>query len=62
MIFVFGSINVDLVVNVPNLPNAGETVGGNSYKLIPGGKGANQALAARLAGAEVQMIGCGWYR
>ena len=57
MIFVFGSINVDLVVNVPNLPNAGETVVGNSYKLIPGGKGANQALAARRAGADVQIIG-----
>ena len=57
MIAVFGSINVDLVVNVPNLPIAGETVVGKNYILIPGGKGANQALAAKRAGAEVRMIG-----
>ena len=57
MIAVFGSINIDLVVDVPKLPIVGETVLGDSYTLIPGGKGANQALAAQRAGAEVQMIG-----
>ena len=53
MIVVFGSINVDLVVPVPHLPGPGETVLGGDYALLPGGKGANQALAARRAGAEV---------
>ncbi len=57
MIVVFGSINVDLVVPVPNLPRPGETVLGGDYALLPGGKGANQALAARRAGAEVVLIG-----
>jgi ribokinase len=57
MILVFGSINVDLVVPVPNLPRPGETVLGGDYALLPGGKGANQALAARRAGAEVVLIG-----
>jgi ribokinase len=57
MIVVFGSINVDLVVPVPNLPRPGETVLGGDYALLPGGKGANQALAARRAGAEVALIG-----
>lgn len=57
MIVVFGSINVDLVVPVPRLPRAGETVLGGDYALLPGGKGANQALAARRAGAEVVLAG-----
>lgn len=57
MIVVFGSINVDLVVPVQNLPRAGETVLGPGYSVVPGGKGANQALAARRAGAEVRMAG-----
>jgi ribokinase len=57
MIVVFGSINVDLIVPVPHLPRAGETVLGGDYALLPGGKGANQALAARRAGAEVVMAG-----
>ena len=51
MIVVFGSINVDLVVTVQSLPKAGETVLGPGYRVVPGGKGANQALAARRAGA-----------
>jgi ribokinase len=54
---VFGSINVDLVVPVPALPRPGETVLGGDYALLPGGKGANQALAARRAGAEVALAG-----
>src|SRR5271156_4182160 len=57
MIVIFGSINVDLIVPVPRLPRPGETVLGGDYALLPGGKGANQALAARRAGAEVVMIG-----
>jgi ribokinase len=57
MILVFGSINVDVVFPVPHLPMPGETVLGADYALLAGGKGANQALAARRAGAEVTLIG-----
>lgn len=57
MIVVFGSINVDLIVPVTHLPAPGETVLGGDYTIAPGGKGANQALAARRAGSDVTMIG-----
>jgi ribokinase len=57
VILVFGSLNVDLIVPVPRLPVVGETVLGESYQIAAGGKGANQALAARRAGAEVRMVG-----
>ncbi|HML10055.1 MAG TPA: ribokinase [Stellaceae bacterium] len=57
MIVVFGSINVDLIVPVAQLPAPGETVLGSDYTLAAGGKGANQALAAQRAGAAVTMIG-----
>lgn len=57
MIVVFGSINLDLVTPVERLPGAGETVMGAAYALHPGGKGANQALAARRYGAEVALVG-----
>ena len=57
MILIFGSINVDLTVPVPRLPQPGETVLGGEYALLPGGKGANQALAALRAGAEVVLAG-----
>jgi len=57
MITVFGSINVDLVTRVAKSPLPGETVLGSDYQLIPGGKGANQALAARRAGADVRLVG-----
>lgn len=57
MIIVFGSINIDLVTPVERLPGPGETVLGPGYALHPGGKGANQALAARRAGAEVMLVG-----
>ena len=57
MILVFGSINIDVIVPVPALPGPGETVLGGDYALLPGGKGANQALAARRAGTEVMMAG-----
>ena len=57
MILVFGSINADLIVPVPRLPRPSETVLGDDYALLPGGKGANQALAARRAGAAVVLAG-----
>ncbi len=57
MILVFGSINIDVLVPVSHLPVPGETVLGGDYALLPGGKGANQALAARRAGATVAMAG-----
>jgi ribokinase len=57
MILVFGSINLDVLVPVSRLPCPGETVLGADYALLPCGKGANQALAARRAGADVAMAG-----
>jgi ribokinase len=58
MIVVFGSINVDLVARVQRLPRAGETLTGRSFAMLPGGKGANQALAASRAGGDVRLFGC----
>jgi len=55
---VVGSVNLDLVARVPSLPRAGETVGGARLARIPGGKGANQAVAAARLGAGVRMVGC----
>ena len=57
MIVVFGSINLDLVTRVDRFPAPGETITGRSFATYPGGKGANQALAAARAGARVQMFG-----
>ena len=57
MIVVFGSVNLDLVARVERLPREGETIAGTSFAALPGGKGANQALAARRAGASVAMAG-----
>ena len=57
MIVVFGSINIDLVTRAERIPAPGETVLGGDYLAIPGGKGANQALAARRAGAQVALVG-----
>ncbi|TIT42914.1 MAG: ribokinase, partial [Mesorhizobium sp.] len=57
MIVVVGSINLDLIANVDRLPSPGETVSGSSFSTAPGGKGANQALAAARAGAQVRMVG-----
>jgi ribokinase len=57
MIVVFGSINLDLIGKVSRIPKPGETVPGTSFATAAGGKGANQALAARRAGASVKMIG-----
>jgi ribokinase len=54
---VVGSINLDLVASAPSLPRAGETVTGATLARHPGGKGANQALAAQRLGAEVGLVG-----
>jgi ribokinase len=56
-IVVVGSLNMDLVARVPRLPRPGETVHGSEFRQVPGGKGANQAVAAALLGAEVSLIG-----
>jgi ribokinase len=57
MVIVFGSINLDLVTRVARFPAPGETIGAESFATYPGGKGANQALAAARAGAAVRMYG-----
>jgi ribokinase len=57
-IVVVGSINMDLVVKSSKFPLPGETVIGSDLQTFPGGKGANQAVAASRLGAEVQMVGC----
>lgn len=57
MIIVFGSVNVDFVTRVTSIPKPGETVLGPAYDVIPGGKGANQALAAQRAGSPTIMAG-----
>jgi ribokinase len=57
-IVVVGSVNLDIVVTVDRLPVAGETVSGGTLSQFPGGKGANQALAARKLGAEVTLVAC----
>jgi ribokinase len=57
MITVFGSINMDLIATTARLPKPGETVAGTGFSTAAGGKGANQALAARRAGATVRMAG-----
>ncbi|UYM04695.1 ribokinase [Solicola gregarius] len=54
---VFGSANLDHVVRVRSAPRLGETITGRSYEKVVGGKGANQALAAARAGADVRMVG-----
>lgn len=56
-IAVVGSLNMDLVVRATRLPTPGETLLGGSYRTFPGGKGANQAVAASRQGARVTMIG-----
>jgi ribokinase len=54
---VVGSVNLDLVARCERLPRPGETVTGAAFDRLPGGKGANQALAARRLGADVRLIG-----
>jgi ribokinase len=57
VVVVFGSINVDLTARVRALPQRGETIAGEALTTSAGGKGANQALAARRAGADVTLVG-----
>lgn len=57
MIVVIGSINLDMITTVRRLPGPGETVRGTGFATAPGGKGANQTLAAARAGAGVRMVG-----
>jgi len=57
VILVFGSVNLDLIVPVPALPGPGETVLGDALRSEPGGKGANQAVAAARDGAAVRLAG-----
>jgi ribokinase len=56
-IVVVGSLNMDLVVRTPRLPTIGETIIGSDFRTFPGGKGANQAVAAARLGGSVKMIG-----
>lgn len=56
-VVVFGSINLDLVIEVPHLPTKGETVVGNRFFSTPGGKAANQAVAIAKLGTEVNLVG-----
>lgn len=55
---VLGSVNADHVLQVPSFPRPGETLLGHSYQVIPGGKGANQAVAAARLGADTAFIAC----
>jgi ribokinase len=57
-IVVVGSVNLDLSATVARLPAPGETITGATLSRFPGGKGANQALAARRLGAQVQLVAC----
>lgn len=56
-IIVIGSLNADLVVRVPRFPEPGETISGEDLAIIPGGKGANQAVAAARQGISVAIVG-----
>lgn len=56
-IIVVGSLNADLVVRTPRFPQPGETISGEDLNIIPGGKGANQAVAAARQGTSVTMVG-----
>ena len=58
MIVVFGSLNFDFLFTMDHLPSAGETALARRFEGVPGGKGANQAVAAARDGADVHMIGC----
>jgi ribokinase len=57
VVVVIGSVNMDLVCRTPHIPRAGETILGADFMTIPGGKGANQAVAAAKLGAETHLIG-----
>ena len=55
---VIGSINMDMVVRVDRFPKPGETRTGDRFSVVPGGKGANQAVALGKLGGQVAMAGC----
>ena len=57
-ILVIGSLNMDLVIETPVIPSLGETILGSGFMTAPGGKGANQAVAAARLGGNVAMVGC----
>ncbi|KAA0975527.1 ribokinase [Pseudomonas sp. ANT_H12B] len=57
-VVVIGSLNMDLVTRAPRLPRGGETLIGESFATVSGGKGANQAVAAARLGSRVSMVGC----
>ena len=57
-IFLLGSLNADLTIRAPYLPQAGETLKGSDFMLTAGGKGANQAYACANLGGRVRMAGC----
>ncbi len=57
-VYIVGSLNMDLVIRVQRIPEAGETLTGEGFMTNPGGKGANQAVAAAKLGAEAYMVGC----
>ena len=58
MITVIGSVNMDLVVTLPEIPKIGETMLGGTFLQNPGGKGGNQAVAAAKVGSHVRFMGC----
>ncbi len=57
-VLVVGSLNMDLVIRTPCLPRPGQTVAAPALETIPGGKGANQAVASARLGSRVAMLGC----
>lgn len=57
-VVVIGSASADLTVFAPRLPSPGETIIGDDFSMVLGGKGANQAIASARAGADVQFVGC----
>ncbi|GAB4139045.1 MAG: ribokinase [Cyanobacteria bacterium J069] len=56
-VIVFGSLNMDLVARTPRLPGPGETLTGHNFETVPGGKGANQAVAVARLGVPTAMVG-----
>lgn len=57
-ILVVGSINMDMVINIDRVPHIGETISGNGFMIVPGGKGSNQAVACAKLGGQTKMLGC----
>ncbi len=57
-VFIVGSLNMDLTVRAPYMPRQGETLTGSGFMVTPGGKGANQAVAAGRLGGKAYMVGC----